>query len=480
MRSNKAGLLSVCLGLFIYHGCVDYSPIDLDGGKECVPDCKGKCCGDDGCGGTCPDECIHGLCCDLTSCSCVTDCGWECSIDSDCMRGKCCVAGRCVDMNCGVLECGPDPVCGFSCGTCPPGRSCEMGTCVYVGVCHIDAECLQDECCINYRCVDMNCGNLECGPDPVCGKECGPCPVDQRCVNGMCDIVVINQPGYPCSYGEVNESAGVCGGLMVCLGVPADGTAGTCPGGSASECTNLLDEWNPDCVDGNCGASFCSEECGANRTCPPGFLAQDVGEPHVCYCIPSPVNGPPQGNACPWGNVNTEYDDCAAGMACLGNDDIGSCPGGTDAECSGVPDTWNPDCVNGICGFSFCSAECDAQGNCPQGFDPADVSGTCYCIPDQGGSGQPGDPCPLGDVNYNTDFCASGLECLGAGPDSTMGTCPGGSSTECTDIPRNHNPDCVNGMCGFSLCAGECNQNGNCPAGFAPQDVAGTCFCIPA
>jgi hypothetical protein len=30
------------------------------------------------------------------------------------------------------------------------------------------------ECCLNGVCVSMTCGTLECGPDPVCGRECGP------------------------------------------------------------------------------------------------------------------------------------------------------------------------------------------------------------------------------------------------------------------------------------------------------------------
>jgi hypothetical protein len=108
------------------------------------------------------------------------------------------------------------------------------------------------------------------------------------------------------------------------------------------------------------------------------------------------------------------------------------------------------------------------------------VSGTCYCIPDEGGSGQPGEPCPFGEVNGTADNCAAGLVCLGFPDNGTSGTCPGGNITECTDIPASANPDCVNGNCGASFCAEQCDAQGNCPAGFWPQDVGGTCYCIPA
>jgi hypothetical protein len=74
-----------------------------------------------------------------------------------------------------------------------------------------------------------------------------------------------------------------------------------------------------------------------------------VGNPPFCYCIPHAVNGHSLGDPCPWGNINTEYDDCVSGMVCLGNDDTGTCPGGSPTECTGVADSWNIDCVNGIC-----------------------------------------------------------------------------------------------------------------------------------
>jgi hypothetical protein len=72
-------------------------------GAGCTPDCTGKECGDDGCGGscgTCPGEesCVSGVCIP----GCTPDC-----------TGK---------------ECGDDG-CGGSCGTCSGGEVCNNGTC---------------------------------------------------------------------------------------------------------------------------------------------------------------------------------------------------------------------------------------------------------------------------------------------------------------------------------------------------------------
>ena len=75
--------------------------------EQCVPNCAGKACGQDGCGGTC-GGCQKGF---------------------DCMTGQCiekeppCVA------DCTGLVCGDDG-CGGSCGACPEGTSCQTGACV--------------------------------------------------------------------------------------------------------------------------------------------------------------------------------------------------------------------------------------------------------------------------------------------------------------------------------------------------------------
>jgi len=78
--------------------------VDADDVTEetaCQPDCEGKECGDDGCGGSC------GAC---------EACGQECS------------EGSCVFVACEDKECGSDG-CGGSCGTCDEGFQCGWGMC---------------------------------------------------------------------------------------------------------------------------------------------------------------------------------------------------------------------------------------------------------------------------------------------------------------------------------------------------------------
>ena len=74
----------------------------------CEPDCKDKCCGDDGCGGMCPNNCREPLECHDCECAIVD----PCLTDDDCPVDWCCIDEMCVEMDCGQLECGPDPVCG--------------------------------------------------------------------------------------------------------------------------------------------------------------------------------------------------------------------------------------------------------------------------------------------------------------------------------------------------------------------------------
>lgn len=175
-----------------------------DGACGCTPDCVGKQCGDDGCGGVCGtcadgDECSDGLC------SCVPDCaGKTCGSDGcdgtcgTCGDNETCDDGACVCVpDCNGKQCGDDG-CGGSCGSCPSGvcspsgqcncvpscagRVCgddgcggSCGTCT-VGVCGLDGQC---DC-------TPSCSGKECGSDG-CGGTCGACGPHQQCsAAGQC------------------------------------------------------------------------------------------------------------------------------------------------------------------------------------------------------------------------------------------------------------------------------------------------------
>ena len=75
----------------------------VDGKCECVPDCEGKNCGDDGCAGNC-GKCGDGL---------------ECGNDQACLAP------------CAGKECGDDGYGGL-CGICETGSLCQDGMCQHI------------------------------------------------------------------------------------------------------------------------------------------------------------------------------------------------------------------------------------------------------------------------------------------------------------------------------------------------------------
>ncbi|MDI3473987.1 MAG: hypothetical protein PWR30_310 [Candidatus Woesearchaeota archaeon] len=127
--------------------------------KTCIPDCEGKECGGDGCGGSC----------------------------GSCDSGERCLWGQCVALctpNCEGKECGDDG-CGGSCGYCNLNEICSNGK------------------CISSSCTP-SCGSAECGyVDDGCGGTiyCGSCPLGETCSNGKCIASAspptpIKPPGY--------------------------------------------------------------------------------------------------------------------------------------------------------------------------------------------------------------------------------------------------------------------------------------------
>jgi hypothetical protein len=251
---------------------------------DCIPNCTGKCCGDDGCGGTCLDFCPSGYSCNAASCQCEAV---GCQTNADCTVTQCCLNGLCTNMSCGYLECGPDPVCGKECGPCPRGTHCDQGTCVEDVVCTSDIHCAANECCLNYTCVPMACGSLECGPDPVCGKECGPCPSGSVCNNGRC------VGGGPlCQLGQ--ECVDITGGgFMGCL-VPPNNIPPENPTGCA-EVGYCDGNFFCHCTTDNCSESACVENCG---TCPADLICVELWADGLWGCLTPDWQLPPNPPYC--------------------------------------------------------------------------------------------------------------------------------------------------------------------------------------
>ncbi len=274
---------------------------------ECEPDCGGKACGSDGCGGSC------GQCSDDQSCNasgqctdCVPDCdGVQCGDDGCggscgvCDVGCMCEAGQCLGCDCvpqcqGV-DCGDDG-CGGTCGICDEGDYCVQGQCECEPQCE-GKDCGDDGCggtcgqCPNdctgkehdpHLCNDgvcavtccPDCEGKECGDDG-CGGICGECEHGQGCVESSCVPVTCE---------------GACGG-QTSFGCYCDED---CPAYDDC-CADICDECPelshcgpcvPDCDGKECGDDGCDGQCGE---CGEGFVCtvQDV-------CVESSVPQPPE------------------------------------------------------------------------------------------------------------------------------------------------------------------------------------------
>ncbi len=266
-------------------------------GGTCTPNCTGKVCGDDGCGGSC----------------------------GTCPAGQACQAGQCVGCtpDCAGKECGDDG-CGGSCGTCPAGQTCQDGQCV---------GCTPD------------CAGKECGDDG-CGGSCGTCPTGQECQKGQC-VCLPQCSGKECGDDGCGGSCGTCSGGLFCQ-------AGKCVG-----CT-------PDCAGKECGNDGCGGSCG---TCADGETCQ-VGQ-----CVPAAADTAPD-TATP----DTSQPDASCTPDCAGR------------QCG-------PDGCGGSCGTCPSGFECSAQGQClslpppdslPDAGTPADVGGGGHPSADSGTANKSG------------------------------------------------------------------------------------------
>jgi len=383
--------------------------------------------GNAGCYVPCSDECPSA---GVTRCNgnTVQTCAYDGDSDpcldwkdtADCTQGGTstdfCDNGSCVPCQpeCTGKVCGDDG-CGGSCGTCNAGDHCENGACVADSIepgdpCpNGDSDCPAEwpTClsgaggltyCSKACNLDSDCGTQNCCLDIASGKYC----FDHTQCSGS------GQAGDPCPFINVNVDADTCVAVLTCLGIPADGSNGTCT--TDSDCSSLGASLNPDCVGGNCGASFCAETCpgGDPGQCPVGTVGQNISG--TCYCVPITA----QNCTDPINNVG-----CIAGQKCVpyqgsllicveeGSQDLGEVCG--QGACGGN-DCW---CKAGqMClgsGVGNCYQICDADNNtgCPG------AAGDYYCIGITGINHYGG--CiatPTCTMESSGSECSSGTSCI--------------------------------------------------------------------
>ncbi|GAB4305639.1 MAG: hypothetical protein Kow0090_21110 [Myxococcota bacterium] len=176
----------------------------------CAPDCSGKECGDDGCGGSCgvcdspPDDyCVSGLKLRRYSASGACNDSSKCSYpysDIECEYG--CLNGACQGCtpNCADKCGGAADGCGGSCtAPCSSGKVCQSQTCVACGA-------LDQPCCDSNQCnspLTCQSGMCKTACTPNCADKCGG--ASDGC-GGTC--------AAPCSSGKVcqSQTCVACGG----------------------------------------------------------------------------------------------------------------------------------------------------------------------------------------------------------------------------------------------------------------------------
>jgi len=364
--------------------------VENDGGEyyqfetpDCNPQCDGKECGPDGCGGDCGDccdgqSCLNGKClggpgcepgdvpgcggCACEECVCAMDpycCQvlWDDYCVSECMD-QCGGCGATPD--CDGKECGADG-CGGSCGDCEAGWTCTE-----------DGECV-DVC-------NPQCDGKECGSDG-CFGSCGECDEGATCEGGIC-----NKPcggvGFVgcCVYDELfycdegYEIVVDCAALGLTCGwkettswydcveqqLPAPGPGGAplwCPGTCPPKCDGK--ECGPDGCGGECG--LCSElESCENGQCKPVCEPQCEG----LDCGPDGCGG-----VC---------GECQPGHSC----EQGECVNPCASQCEGK--SCGPDGCGGSCGACAPGMECE-ESVCVIGSMEPDVTSSSDVVSMGGG-----------------------------------------------------------------------------------------------
>ncbi len=337
---------------FTVVGCVGLNPACEATGTcaTCVPDCTGKKCGNDGCGGSC------GGCASKTEM---------------CTAGKCLNPCKPTALVCQTNTCGPDG-CGGSCGACKKGLKCQAGSCAQItpkynaascqghcgstapAGCYCTSSCkAKGSCCPDFastcQCTPQ-CKGKDCGSDG-CGGSCGECGKTNPYCNAQfkCDAKCVPQ----------------CGGKS-CGPDGCGGTCGSCAAGSKCSkiskcvpsgwtCSPLLygDKKGCDC---GCGAadSDCSVKDATTIGCPASSTACTAkGVCDVKFCANNAACG------AKWCVGVYSKGDGTYGGVCGTPVSKGLAPG---VGCS-----FNEQCATLVCLGGRCRAYCAADGDCNAG-----------------------------------------------------------------------------------------------------------------
>ncbi len=338
----------------------------LVGDIPCQPNCAGKQCGDDGCGGTC-GACASAaapICNSIGVCvaSCTAECTGKTCGDDGCggvcgMCGTdsgCSSIGQCVPKawTCNALYFGAGDACDCACGGYDP--DCKDPEAPLAGCGSLQ------KCDAAGKCVDKNPAGWTCAPtsyDALDGCDCG-CGVPDP------DCAVATLPVIGCKTGEACSTAGACVACVpACNGKNCGpdgcgGSCGSCGEGAVCDAGTCADPCKPTpiaCKYATCGDDGCGGSCGtcaAGKTCDGGT------------CV---VVGLPEApTSCVGHCGSTALSGCSCAPKCVAN---GTCCDDYSAVC-----TCKPDCTGKACGPNGCGGTC---GTCGGNAPWCDATGQC-------------------------------------------------------------------------------------------------------
>ncbi|GAB4297851.1 MAG: hypothetical protein Kow0090_13170 [Myxococcota bacterium] len=380
---------------------------DVDGGGDedvCVPDCKGKVCGADGCGGSC-GECGKNSFCEGGACKCLyspSKCGEVCCANGEeCINDVCCpneVFGKCAQEGAVVCEAKTPSV---KYRECEKANGClvwsDYESCPGGGVCRGEGVCGSDECGGGQAKCEGN-DVYKCSPDDdmlffVWKKEqtcataclngkCTGCVTDNDCIapTPFCEPI-----GKTCV--ECTKSGDCPPHLKYC-----DTYTGSCKECSTdSHCQSFArcdTQTNTcKCVYTQCGSACCDSGyvCYPNVCCKPktcadvgsacGTLSDGCGGTIDCSC--SPGNVCYQGACCKPKTCADYPNGCGVlSDGCGGTVNCSCSPGDTcyNGQCC-KPKT----CADYPTSCGSLSNGCGGTVNCNCGSKQVCVNNACQC-----------------------------------------------------------------------------------------------------
>jgi len=341
----------------------------------CIPQCTGKQCGPDGCGGQC-GTCLPNQMCDE--------------------KGLCVCKPQCDGKNCGPDGCNS----GGTCGTCAQTQECNAS-----GVCESKGgECWPNACIIDAHCEGCPGGQNKCWADNHLCVECHPgkdqeCPAGLKCsANGKCTT-------KDCPTNPQGEPTLNCTKDSDCEACSPKNQACDIAKGKCVQCVSLVD---PHCLDSQyCKNGICEPKC-------PQSCEVDVD---CMQCLFGATGGPDTKPAKACNNHKcaecSKTWPCPEGMVCLAN--------GVCYPPCGIPGPVQGTCTtDGDC--KFCG-DPDKQGTFKCKKPVNDPNGHGTCIPSaQGcedlGAGVAVLPSPW---NQYTELCSDDGNCASISIDYNVG-----------------------------------------------------------